>query len=161
MALLAGNLKTKLTLAGLGLMLALSPMMAQAQGKGGHGGPRASFEELDADGDGGITQAEMRAHGMARLTAADADSDGVLSRDELLARMTSGADARATRRVDRMLERHDTDKNGALSTTELAAIGEGREGRGFSRVDADGNGAISKAEFEAMAGKMRKRGSGN
>lgn len=156
MVLMAGSLTQKLALAGLGVALALSPVIAEA--KGGPGGPRASFEQLDANGDGGITQAEMEAHRAARLAAADANGDGSITRDELLAQIKSGADDRMSRRVDRMLDRLDANNDGALSQTELTAAAEKRGGRGFSRIDTDGNGSISKAEFEAMGEKRRGGG---
>ena len=154
MAILAGNLKTKLALAGLGLALAMSPMMAQA--KGGHG-PRVTFEELDANGDGSVTEAEMQAHRAAQFTAADTDGDGSLSRAELEAQMKSGKEDRMTRRLDKMMERVDADGNGVLSQDELANVGSERKGKGFSRMDKDGDGAISKAEFDDM-GKKRRGG---
>ncbi|SFR57482.1 EF-hand domain-containing protein [Litoreibacter janthinus] len=156
MALLAGNLKTKLALAGVGLALALTPMVAQA--KGGPQGPRVAFEELDADGNGSITEAEMQAHRAARFTTADTDGDGSLSRAELEAQMSADKGDRMGRRLDRMIDRLDTDKNGALSQEELAQAGGERKGRGgFSRLDKDGDGAVSKAEFEQM-GKKRHGG---
>ncbi|PTX56882.1 EF hand domain-containing protein [Litoreibacter ponti] len=156
MTLMAGTLKTKLVLAGLGVALALTPIMAEA--KGGPKGPRASFEELDANGDGGITQAEMQAHRMARFAAADADNDGSITREELLARAQEGAGERMSKRVDRMIERLDANDDGALSEAELTAAVETRGGRGFSRADADGDGSISKAEFEALGEKRRGGG---
>lgn len=154
MALMAGNLKTKLVLAGVGLALAMTPIMAQA--KGGHG-PRVMFEELDADGNGSITEAEMQAHRAARFTTADTDEDGSLSRAELEAQMKSGDEDRMERRLNRMMDRLDADDNGALSQEELAQAGGDRRGRGFLRLDKDGDGAVSKAEFDEM-GKGRRGG---
>ena len=154
MAILAGNLKTKLALAGIGLALAMTPMMAQA--KGGQG-PRVTFEELDVDSNGSVTEAEMQAHRAARFTTADTDGDGSLSRAELEAQMTSGKESRMERRLDRMMDHLDADDNGALSQEELAEAGGERKGKGFSRLDKDGNGAVSKAEFDEM-GKKRHSG---
>jgi Ca2+-binding EF-hand superfamily protein len=154
MALLAGNLKTKLALAGVGLALALTPMMAQA--KGGQG-PRVTFEELDADSDGSVTEAEMLAHRTARFTTADTDGDGSLSRAELEAQMKSQKEDRMSRRLDGLMDRLDADDNGSLSQEELANAGGERKGKGFSRLDEDGDGAVSKAEYEEM-GKKRHGG---
>ncbi|RLJ60550.1 EF hand domain-containing protein [Litoreibacter meonggei] len=150
MAILAGNLKTKLALASVGLALALTPMIAHA--KGGHG-PRVTFEELDADGNGSVTEAEMRAHRAAHFAMADADGDGSLSRSELEAQMKSGKESRMERRLDRMMDHLDADDNGVLSQEELADAGGKRKGHGFSRMDKDGDGAVSKAEFEEMGKK--------
>lgn len=162
MALLAGNMTSKLALAALGLTLAFSPLMAEA--KGGPG-PRASFEELDANGDGNLTQAEMQAHRKARLASADTNGDGAISRAELEAQLSANAGERAAKRVDRMMKHLDTDSDGSISASELETAASEkagkRAGRGFSRADTDGNGSISKAEFEAMdkkGGKRKNRG---
>lgn len=162
MALLAGNTTSKLALAALGIALALTPMIAEA--KGGHG-PRASFEELDANGDGALTQVEMQAYGKARIAAADTDGDGDISWAELEAHIASKGQGRMERRIDRMMDRMDADKDGVISAAEIETASADRSARranrGFERADADGNGSISKAEFEAMAKKFGKRhGSG-
>ncbi|WP_298257618.1 EF-hand domain-containing protein [uncultured Litoreibacter sp.] len=156
MARLAGNLKSKLVLASVGLALAFTPMMAQA--KGGHG-PRVTFEELDADGNGSITKAEMQAHRNARFASADTNGDGSLSRDELVAHAKAGKEGRMERRVDKMMKRMDADGNGSLSKEEMVDAGGKNKGNRFSRLDKDGNGEISKAEFEEMGkkGKGRKQ----
>lgn len=120
------------------------------------GGPRepVSFETLDLNADGQITQDEMRARGAARLAQADTDGDGEISRDELLARARAGAESR----VDRMMERLDADENGALSQAELEkARGNRGGGRLFNRADADGDGALSKAEYDTAVAEMQKR----
>ena len=155
MALFAGNLKSKLVLASVGLALAMTPMMAQA--KGGHG-PRITFEELDADANGSVTEAEMQAHRAAGFATADTDGDGSLSRAELEAKMKSGKEGRMERRLDKMMERMDADENGSLSKEEMADAGGERKGKGFSRMDKDGNGEISKAEFDEMSKKRRGGG---
>lgn len=48
---------------------------------GGRGGGRL-LERLDVDSDGAVTRAEMLAGAAARFDAADANGDGVLSEDE-------------------------------------------------------------------------------
>lgn len=158
MVLLAGNMTSKLALAAVGFTLALTPMMAEA--KGGPG-PRASFEELDANGDGNLTQEEMLAHRKAQLAAADSNGDGAISRAELEAYISANAGDRMTRRIDGMMEQLDKDANGSISATELEAAESERAGkragRGFSRADTDGDGSISKAEFDAMGKKGGKR----
>ncbi|OED47049.1 calcium-binding protein [Rhodobacteraceae bacterium (ex Bugula neritina AB1)] len=123
--------------------------MAMAKGKGHHG-PKMSFEEIDADGNGEITKAEIQAMKKARFSKADADGDGKVTLEEMQAR----AQERANKRAARMLERFDTDGDGALSAEELPQ--PRRAGRMFDRLDADDSGGISKEEFE----EARKRRGG-
>lgn len=120
---------------------------AMAEGRQDRG---ASFETLDQNGDGSITQAEMDAIAAERFATRDENNDGALSKDELL----KGASARAERRVERMLDRLDANDDGQLTQAELSE----RPGRGrlFERLDANEDGAISQAEFDEARGKMRK-----
>lgn len=114
-----------------------------AMAKGfGHHGLKISFEEIDTDGNGEVTKAEIQAMKDAHFAKADADGDGKLTLEEMQARAREHANERAAR----MLERFDTDKDGALSKDELPQ--PRRAGKMFDRMDADGSGGISKAEFE-------------
>ncbi len=130
---------------------------ANAQGRSE--GPRADFSELDADGNGEVTIAEMQAYGKARADArfaeADTNGDGSLSAEELLAQRDSD---RAERRIDRMIERMDADGNGTLERAELTRDGEDQSERmekRFSRLDTDESGGLSEEE---MAAAKEKRG---
>ena len=88
-----------------------------ALARGGHGfkGPQMTFEQLDADGSGEVTQAEMEAAKAARFASADADGDGVLSAAELAAQASSGI----AERTAKMIERCDEDGDGPLSQEEM------------------------------------------
>ncbi|WP_027259731.1 EF-hand domain-containing protein [Leisingera aquimarina] len=124
----------------------------------GHHGPKMSFEEIDTDGNGEVTKAEIQAMKEARFSKADADGDGKLTLDE----MQAHAQARANERAARMLERFDKDGDGALSKDEMPQ--PRRAGRMFDRMDADGSGGISKEEFEearARHGGKRWHGHGD
>ena len=113
-----------------------------------------SFEEIDADGNGEITQAEMDAMKAARFAKVDANGDGALSIEELTAQ---GAQKAATR-AEKMLERRDANGDGVLSADEMSK--PERSGKMFDRFDADGSGAISKEEFEEASNQMHQRGKG-
>ncbi len=90
------------------------------------------------------------------LLRADADKDGVVTRDEVLADVAA------------RFARLDADKDGKISKEERQAMkgmrggrgmrgpgGEGREGRGMGRRgDANGDGVISLDEQKAQALKM-------
>lgn len=104
-------------------------------------GPRMQFEEIDTDGNGEVSKAEMEAHKTARFTSADSDGDGKLSAEEMLAM----AMKRAEMRTQMMIQRFDKDGDGALSESELPT--PGRRGDMFKRMDADASGGISKDEF--------------
>ncbi len=115
---------------------------AEARG----GGERASFETLDADGDGLITQAELDAQREARFAALDSDGNGQITLEEF----TASAQMRSEERAARMFARLDADGDGALSRDVLEMRG-GRDGASLiERLDTDGDGAISEAEFEEM-----------
>ncbi|AHD01525.1 EF-hand domain-containing protein [Leisingera methylohalidivorans] len=116
----------------------------------GHHGPKMSFEEIDADGNGEVTKAEIQALKEARFGKADTDGNGVLTLEE----MQAHAQAQANKRAARMLERFDKDGDGALSKDELPE--PRRAGRMFDRMDADGSGGISKQEFDEA--RMRHGG---
>lgn len=106
----------------------------------GRHGPSAArleerFGEMDGDGDGTITQAELRAFAEARhdariakakdhFAALDKDGDGMLSESEFI--------ARAEQHLERMLSRAD---------------------RRLAALDDNGDGTVSAFEFAARAGK--------
>lgn len=129
------------------------PTLAVA--KGGRHMERASFETLDTDGNGELTQAELQARGQERFATADTNGDGFLSQEELQAR----AGERAAERIERLLERRDTNADGQLSLEEMSPD-QDRVAERFARADKDGNGTISEAEFED-AGKKRRHHRGH
>ncbi|MFW8594873.1 EF-hand domain-containing protein [Cribrihabitans neustonicus] len=126
--------------------------MASA-GHHGHG-PIMTFEEIDADGNGEITKAEMQALKQAHFAKADTDGDGKLTLAEMQAQAREMADARAAR----MLERFDSDGDGALTEAELPS--PPRAGRMFGRADKDNSGGLSKAEFDAARERHADRPGG-
>lgn len=152
------------------ILAAVSLAGGAAIAKGmGHGpmGARmdaAGFAKIDADKDGEVTMEEMQAHRAARFDAADTNGDGMLSVDEMAARMRDQADYRAARMVERM----DSDGDGMLAADEMRRHG-GRKGKSqgkdhakraerfFDRADADNSGGLSLAEVEAMQDHMSKR----
>jgi len=126
-------------LTGLALAIGLGALgAARAQGMG--------------EGRGQGMMGEGMADMATRFEGADSDGDGLLSRDELTARMTERAAGRIASRVGRMIEHHDADGDGLLSMAELES---GPMGRMFERLDADGDGAVSPEEFAKMR-EMRR-----
>lgn len=127
----------------------IAPSLVLAHGAGPKDGDRAAhmeqrFAELDADGDGKVTQQEMLAHRAERFAAADGNGDGKLSVEEM-------ANARAEQRkmrFGRMIAKLDKDGDGLLSAEEMPD----RPDR-MMRLDTDGDGAVSLEEMKAAKGR--------
>ncbi|MBI1493117.1 EF-hand domain-containing protein [Halocynthiibacter styelae] len=145
----------------LGLMItAVGPVAA-----GPHGDREpVAFSDIDANGDGEITEAEFTAHRAAKRTerfeTTDTNNDGLLSEDEI----KEAGGRRAGRRASRMIDRFDANDDGMLSMDELPEHGQGHRGGDdddresfMERFDEDNNGSISEAEFEAAKEHMQER----
>ena len=127
----------------------------------GRGQMRAGldFETLDTNGDGSITASDLEAAGDARFAELDADGNGQVSEEEFVARSM----ALAAERAATMFERLDADGDGALSRDVLEARsgrGSGMAERMIQRADADGDGAVSQEEFDAFGAQMADRRGG-
>ena len=115
--------------------------------RGGHRGDRASgehggsemfqvlFTEVDADGDGSVTQAEIDTYRATKVGEADTSGDGALSIDEF---DTLYRELTRSRMVD-AFQNLDVNGDGVISTDELDA----RFGNIVDRMDRDGNGALT------------------
>lgn len=120
----------------------------------GHGGGHTQtfFAQIDQDGNGKITPAEIQAQAVARFAAADADGNGALTAQE----MATGAQ---NMRKARLLARFDTDGDGALSAQELEGFGadqtNSRAAKRFGRMDADNSGGVTLEEMQARQNPAR------
>lgn len=131
----------------IALAAATTIAVAAPGDRGGmRGGP--DFSELDANGDGVLTSADLTAAAEARFASLDTDSDGQVTQSELAAAADQRDQDRRERRMSAMLERFDTDSSGSLSLEELSS-GD-RASRMLERADTDGDGQITQAEFESM-----------
>lgn len=104
------------------------------------------FDRLDADKDGSVTAAEMKAaHGDRRegrrggWMKADTDKDGRISQAE------AAADPKLSGRFAQMDSNHD----GYLDRTDFAARMQQRRDECFGKADTDKDGKLSRAEFMA------------
>ena len=146
-----------LTLAALLAAGVSTAVLAQEPPPGPPGEPEMFlFDQMDADKDGKVTQAEVDAFKAARFAEADADKDGKLSPAELLVMREKAEAARRDAMAKAMVARMDTDKDGLLSAEELAAAGPGKGL--IDRMDADGDGAVSLAEMDAAKDHMKGHG---
>ena len=134
--------------------LAFGVANADSRGAGPMGamGERPTFQELDSDGDGGITIAEVKARSAARFAENDTNGDGKLSAEELTAAVAARAAERAAAGMARMIEWRDSDGDGMLSQAEMA---DDAGSRMFMRLDANDDGTISAEEFAAMQERGR------
>ncbi len=146
-------------LAVAGMIAAGSSAMAfgghknHGEGHRGHG-PQMNFEELDTNADGKLSKEEMQAGAKGMFGSADANADGKITKEEMVA----AASERAAKRFDRMIEKHDADKDGALTMDEIkTGKREARMEKMFDRVDADNDGFITQEEMENMRGKGKMR----
>ena len=87
----------------------------------------------DADNDGRLSQAEFVDGRLARLTAADANGDGSVTREE----MRTAMQTRRAERADKRFAKLDADGNGAITRAEFDAA---RSERGPRRERAHGGG---------------------
>lgn len=77
------------------------------------------------------------------------------SREELIA----AGQKRVEKQVDRMLERMDENKDGALAADEMPQPRDSkRADKFFDRMDKDDSGSIDKAEFEEAQKRMAEHG---
>jgi Ca2+-binding EF-hand superfamily protein len=113
------------------------------------------FDAIDVDKDGKVTQAEIDTHRAARVTAADANGDGLMSADELAAMRLAEMTERAKTDAAEMITKLDSDGDGLLSAAEMAT--RPASGKLFDRADTDDDGAISRDEATAVAEKMANR----
>ncbi len=133
-------------------LLALGSTTAFAQGspRGSHERPR--FSQLDGNGDGIITIAEVQKQAQDKFSAADTNGDGQLDASELAAAARERAG-----RIERLITRKDKNGDGLLSLEEMAPRNGGGE-RLFARADIDGNGEISQAEWDAAPAHRQGNG---
>lgn len=133
-------------------------MMGQGMNRGGSGpGPMMAerIAQIDADGDGRISGAELMDWRETVFAAMDADGDETLTRAEYMAvQLGRGADA------DRRGPRYEQMQ--AAKAAEFDAMDQDGDGRishdqfidaaaaAFIAADADGDGALSGAEFPMM-----------
>ena len=101
------------------------------------------FDEADVDGDGALTQDEIDGFKANRFAAMDANADGKVAADELVA-------YRMMQRAKRQISRMDQDGDGLLSIDELPD-----RTPPFARFDLDQNGSVTKAELELARETMR------
>lgn len=141
------------------------------QGRGGPGGARGGggpiFGAIDANKDGTLSAEEIAA-APAALKKLDTDGDGNVTNEELRAQFSGGGGGgapggapggaagggafTADAMVERMMQA-DTNGDGKVSTEEAPE----RMQRAFERGDTNGDGALDEAEIKVLAGEIVER----
>lgn len=133
--------------------------MGMGEGKGvgmgmgmGMRGPMFDFAAVDADKDGKVTEAEMKAWRSAQIAGMDADNDGKITEAELTAYMQTQMNARVAEMAKARIAAQDVDGDGALSVAEMAM--PPMQGQMFARLDGNGDGAVTQDEMDAARARM-------
>ena len=145
----------KAILAGAAILLAAGSIGAvayAAQSKhGDHWGHRGSMRwmesmlmPMDSDNDGAITRAEIEAGTAAKAAEIDANKDGNITAEEVVAYREKQRLQRLTDEIKAM----DADGNGSVSVQEYEAAQVWR----MARLDRDGNGTIDPDELMSRKG---------
>jgi Ca2+-binding EF-hand superfamily protein len=158
---------SSLTVVGVSAALfTLNAHSEDAPGRKGKGDPRQFFENTDKNADGKLSQDEVPEQAWARLSKADANNDGGVTREELATVMKNrpegdkGRPAVGPERPDgkgkgkgdakAMFERSDANQDGKLTQDEVPE----RLWAFISKADADKDGAVTPEEM-AVAAKNR------
>lgn len=147
----------KLVLTTLAAASLIGAVALTATAERGHGPKGPMLENLDVNGDGAVSKAEIEASKAERFSSADLNGDNLMSFDEFEAHIEAEKARREAKRRERHFARLDTDGDGFVSAEEHAAAGGDRMERMFNRLDADDDGVISEDEREAAKAKMKER----
>ena len=128
---------------------------------------QASFGKFDKNGDGKIDASEVSAEIWAIIAPADADKDGFVTFDELLAGVLNGTvkrphkddDKKPPKGPNNQCRQLDKDKDGAITKAEA-----GKKWDRISAADTDKDDKVTEAEFDAAVaagvfkGKQQEHG---
>lgn len=117
---------------------------------------------LDRNGDGAVSLEEFQAARASaaaeRFAELDADGDGLLTDEELATRRDGRRFGPGPgRRHGAPGARLDADQDGSVSLAELQAVHPNVTAEQFAEFDGDGDGALSRAELEAARGELMAR----
>ena len=118
-----------------------------------HGKMQDHLKEMDADGDGKVSETEMTAYRSAKFKQADADGDGTLTQTELVSFHQAEMQRRREERQAKMFAAIDKDGSGGASLEEFLTAGP----HSFDRMDRDDDGFIDASDFGRRYGEGKPR----
>jgi hypothetical protein len=136
---------TLLACNGQGLVDEASAASAQALEEGTP--KKRGFERDDKNADGALTADEVPADKWAELSKADADGNGAVTKAEIKAAVDAGTlkhHGKGHHSPEERFARDDTNGDGSLTQEEA-----GERWERLSKADANSDGVVTKAEFEA------------
>ncbi|WP_339107750.1 EF-hand domain-containing protein [Thioclava sp. GXIMD4216] len=119
----------------------------------GKAGAAMDFSRFDTDKDGVVTLKELQAPRAEKAAKLDANGDGYITEEEMVAAEMADAQARIEKRVKAYFEMMDSNGDGKLSAAELAAKPD-PEIRFFMMADTNGDGKLDADELAAAKQKM-------
>lgn len=134
----------------------LVPASAQEPGGGRGGGMLDRLMQADANKDGSITRAEVRAMREAAFRQMDLDNDGFITeadRERMADAAAAKGKGKGGRGVDRAGAGLDANNDGKVSREEFLNAPM----RGFDRLDANKNGVVEAGEIENARAMMARR----
>lgn len=140
---------TKVAIAFIALATTVSGAALAKSEKMGKGQKMPSFEEIDADSNGGVSFDEFFAVASKRIIEADKDGNGSITVAEVLEQM---GDRGSERRANRMISSLDINEDGAVTTDELRNRMEKR----FAMMDRNDDGEIQEKEMPKRGKKGKK-----
>ena len=100
---------------------------------------------------GPVSKADYMARGKAQFEAADANHDGVLTKEELTAVMTAQVgNAPPPQMVDGIFAAMDGDHDGKVTAAEAEKL----RGQRFDQMDANHDGTVTPEEMQAARAAM-------
>lgn len=146
-----------LAFAGFAALALALPAAADHHGaKRGSHGAGGYLMKLASENDGAVTRAQAEAAIAGQFALIDADGDGLITQDEMRAyneaRRAEMQARRAERAAERGTERRERRGRAEMDPERLAAYQERRAERAAARwaeIDTDGDGGLSLAEYTA------------
>lgn len=155
------NMRSTLLIAASAAVIAVLPAHAGHSGKtDGHG---SKFEKMDLNADGAITREEAAEYRRKRIMAADADGDGAVTLAEMKAHYEKkwgdkkkdgdkAKDGKKGDRTEKHFKKWDANADGKVTAEEIDAKSDR-----FDKWDADGDGKVTKEEMEAAKARWKEK----